>query len=122
MCPRRLLLFVCLLHNCAIAQLRNYVDPMLRRTRVTVKVIEGKDLLVSDLPTGTSDPVVLLWVGSCQEGDIDLRKDKRVQVNSTAIMACSLTTNTGEMTGGDCTMAKNSLKSMRFSYRRLVQL
>lgn len=43
--------------------------------------MEGKDLLVSDLPTGTSDPVVLLWVGSCQEGDIDLRKDKRVQVN-----------------------------------------
>lgn len=61
-------------------------DPMLARTRVTVKVMEGKDLLVSDLPTGTSDPVVLLWVGSCQEGDVDLRKDKRVQVKKAAII------------------------------------
>lgn len=55
-------------------------DPMLKRTRVTVKVMEGKNLLVSDLPTGTSDPVGLVWVGSCQEGEVDLQRDKRIQV------------------------------------------
>lgn len=45
-----------------------------------MKVMEGKDLLVSDLLTGTSDPVAFLWVGSCEEGEVDLQKDKRVQV------------------------------------------
>lgn len=55
-------------------------DPMLKRTRVAVKVMEGKDLLVSDLPTGTSDPVAFVWVGSNEEGEVDLQKDERVQV------------------------------------------
>lgn len=53
---------------------------MLKRTRVTVKIMEGKDLLVSDLSTGTSDPVAHLWVGSCEDGNVDLHQDKRVQV------------------------------------------
>lgn len=53
---------------------------MMKRTRVVVKVIEGKDLLVSDLPTGTSDPMAFVWVGSNEEGDLDLHKDQRVQV------------------------------------------
>ena len=57
-----------------------FPDPMLKRTRVTVKVMEGKNLLVSDLSTGTSDPVAHLWVGSCEDGDVDLQGDKRVQV------------------------------------------
>lgn len=56
-------------------------DPTLKRSRVTVKLLEGKDLLVSDLPTGTSDPVALVWVGSVDEGSIDLQKDIRVQVH-----------------------------------------
>lgn len=47
-----------------------------------MKVIEGKDLLVSDLPTGTSDPVAFVWVGSCDEGNADLQKDRRVQVRA----------------------------------------
>eukprot|EP00903_Cladosiphon_okamuranus_P007632 g7401.t1 len=54
-------------------------DPMAKRTRVTVKILEGKNLLVSDLLTGTSDPVALLWVGTCDEGEVDLKYDKRVQ-------------------------------------------
>ena len=47
-----------------------------------MKLLEGKDLLVSDLPTGTSDPVALVWVGQANEGAIDyLQKDLRgVQV------------------------------------------
>lgn len=53
---------------------------MLKRTRVAVKIMEGKDLLVSDLPTGTSDPMAFVWVGSNEEGDLDLQKDQRVQV------------------------------------------
>lgn len=53
---------------------------MAKRTRVTVKILEGKNLLVSDLLTGTSDPLALLWVGSCEEGEVDLKYDKRVQV------------------------------------------
>lgn len=56
------------------------IDPMSKRTRVTVKILEGKDLLVSDLLTGTSDPMAFLWVGSCDEGEVDLKYDKRVQV------------------------------------------
>lgn len=56
-------------------------DPTLKRTRVSVKVLEGKDLLVSDLLTGTSDPVALLWVGACDEGDADLGNAQRVQVH-----------------------------------------
>ena len=55
-------------------------DPMAKRTRVAVKILEGKNLLVSDLLTGTSDPIALLWVGSCGEGEVDLKYDKRVQV------------------------------------------
>ena len=53
---------------------------MAKRTRITVKVLEGKNLLVSDLLTGTSDPMALLWVGSCDEHEVDLKYDKRVQV------------------------------------------
>lgn len=55
-------------------------DPMAKRTRVAVKILEGKNLLVSDLLTGTSDPVVLLWVSSSEEGEVDFKCDKRVQV------------------------------------------
>lgn len=55
-------------------------DPMAKRTRVAVKVLEGNDLLVSDLLTGTSDPMAFLWVGSSEEGEVDLKYDKRVQV------------------------------------------
>lgn len=55
-------------------------DPMLKRTRVTVKLLEAKDLLVSDLPTGTSDPVAMVWIGSVDEGSIVLQKDIHVQV------------------------------------------
>lgn len=55
-------------------------DPMVKRTRVTVKLLEARDLLVSDLPTGTSDPVAMVWVGSVDEGIVDLQKDIRVQV------------------------------------------
>lgn len=58
-------------------------DPMAKRTRVTVKILEGQNLPVSDLLTGTSDPVALLWVGSCDEAEVDLKYDKRVQVPST---------------------------------------
>lgn len=53
---------------------------MAKRTRITVKILEGNNLLVSDLLTGTSDPMALLWVGSCEEGEVDLKCDKRVQV------------------------------------------
>lgn len=53
---------------------------MVKRTRVTVKILEGKNLLVSDLLTGTSDPIALLWVSSSEEGEIDFKCDKRVQV------------------------------------------
>ena len=53
---------------------------MLKRTRVTVKLIEGRHLLVSDLSTGTSDPVAHLWVGSVEDGDVDSHQDKHVQV------------------------------------------
>ncbi|CAM9948679.1 unnamed protein product [Scytosiphon promiscuus] len=59
--------------------LADTIDPMMKRTRVVVKILEGKNLLVSDLLTGTSDPMVLLWVGSGDEGDIDLKQDRRVQ-------------------------------------------
>lgn len=45
-----------------------------------MKILEGKNLLVSDLLTGTSDPMALLWVGSCDEDEVDLKYDKRVQV------------------------------------------
>lgn len=62
---------------CLIA---TWIDPMMKRTRVAVKVMEGKDLLVSDLPTGTSDPMAFVWVGSNGEGDVDLGKDQRIQV------------------------------------------
>lgn len=55
-------------------------DPMMKRTRIVVKILEGKNLLVSDLLTGTSDPMVHLWVGSHEDGDVDLKQDKRVQV------------------------------------------
>ena len=56
-------------------------DPMMKRTRVTVKVLEGKNLLVSDRLTGTSDPLAVLWIGSSEERDVDLKYDKRVQVS-----------------------------------------
>ncbi|CAM9670391.1 unnamed protein product, partial [Choristocarpus tenellus] len=54
-------------------------DPMRKRTRVVIKLLEGRDLLVADLITGTSDPVCFVWVGAHNEGDIDLDKDERVQ-------------------------------------------
>ncbi|CAM9565022.1 unnamed protein product, partial [Hapterophycus canaliculatus] len=59
--------------------LADAADPMMKRTRIVVKVLEGKNLLVSDLLTGTSDPLVLLWVGSHEEGNVDLKQDRRVQ-------------------------------------------
>ena len=59
---------------------------MAKRTRVAVKILEGKNLLVSDLLTGTSDPMALLWVGSCEEGEVDLKYDKRVQVHHVVVM------------------------------------
>eukprot|EP00752_Nemacystus_decipiens_P002970 g2759.t1 len=66
-------------HNHFSSSVATAKDPMARRTRITVKVLEGKNLLVSDLLTGTSDPLALLWVGSCDEGEVDLKYDKRVQ-------------------------------------------
>lgn len=60
------------------------IDPLLKRTRVTVKVLEGKNLLVSDLLTGTSDPITFLWVSSTEGGYVDLKHDRRVQVRLTA--------------------------------------
>lgn len=60
-----------------------HADPMAKRTRVTVKILEGNDLLVSDLLTGTSDPVALLWVSSSEEGEVDFKGDKRIQVGLT---------------------------------------
>lgn len=53
---------------------------MAKRTRVAVKILEAKNLLVSDLLTGTSDPVAFLWVSSSEEGEVDFKYDKRVQV------------------------------------------
>lgn len=60
------------------------IDPLLKRTRVTVKVLEGKNLLVSDLLTGTSDPITFLWVSSTESGYVHLKHDRRVQVRLTA--------------------------------------
>jgi hypothetical protein len=37
-------------------------------TRLVIRVHEGKDLLVSDLVTGTSDPVAFVWVASREAG------------------------------------------------------
>ncbi|CAM9858287.1 unnamed protein product, partial [Ectocarpus sp. 13 AM-2016] len=66
-------------HNHFSSPLAGTDDPLLKRTRVTVKVLEGKNLLVSDLLTGTSDPVTFLWVGSTERGCVDLKHDRRVQ-------------------------------------------
>ncbi len=67
-------------------------DPMMKRTRVTVKVLEGKNLLVSDRLTGTSDPLAVLWIGSSEEGDVDFKYDKRVQVTCYVEHCASLPT------------------------------
>ncbi|CAM9382975.1 unnamed protein product [Ectocarpus sp. 6 AP-2014] len=66
-------------HNHFSSPLAGTDDPLLKRTRVTVKVLEGKNLLVSDLLTGTSDPITFLWVSSTKSGYVDLKHDRRVQ-------------------------------------------
>ncbi|CAM9446255.1 unnamed protein product, partial [Discosporangium mesarthrocarpum] len=54
-------------------------DPMRKRTRVVVKLLEGKNLLVSDLLTGTSDPVCFVWVDSHNDDDMAIERDGRIQ-------------------------------------------
>ncbi|CAM9288605.1 unnamed protein product [Ectocarpus fasciculatus] len=66
-------------HNHFSSPLAGTDDPLLKRTRVTVKILEGKNLLVSDLLTGTSDPITFLWVSSTESGYVDLKHDRRVQ-------------------------------------------
>lgn len=84
---------------CAVAPVNvALTDPMAKRTRITVKILEGKNLLVSDLLTGTSDPMALLWVGSCEEGDVDLKYDKRVQVIHVVIGLTAQRLATGRVT------------------------
>jgi hypothetical protein len=45
-------------------------------SRLVVRMLQGKDLLASDVETGKSDPVAFLWLGPLQE-QVDVNDDSR---------------------------------------------